>query len=220
MSVMIVRATSSWDSIQWGNVPAWAAFVAAVVGATLAAGAYRRESRRDRINEAIRLQEQASKISAWRDKVVLDMKPPGSRLNVPQFVRPGVHVRNASDLPVDAVVVYVPYNGPDGTDFVKVLDVVAPGATELVVFPDGWDVGRAGPVRLSFRDARGVSWVRASGQLIANVEKEQPAWYKAFEFTPNLLTEAFGALRDAIAAALTEVTSWIGQLVSVFIRRR
>jgi hypothetical protein len=194
--------------------------VAALVGATLAAGAYRRESRRDRISEAIRLQEQASKVSAWRDRVDLDIKPPGSTLSVPQFVRSGVHVCNASELPVDSVVVYVPHNGTDGTDFIQILDVVAPGATKFIPFPDGWDVGLAGPVRLSFRDARGVSWVRAGGGLIANVEKEQPAWYKAFEFTPNLLTEALGALRDATVAALNVVTSWLTQIVSIFVRRR
>ena len=83
----------SWSDIDWGNAPSWAAFAAGVTAATFAVQAYRREGRRDRIAEDLRLREQSGKVGAWL-----------VRVNTEEVT---VHCLNLSDLPVTDVFVVI-----------------------------------------------------------------------------------------------------------------
>lgn len=203
MSGMTATAGIPWDAIQWGNAPSWAAFVTAAIAAVLAMAAFRREQRRDQVAQQIRLQEQANKVAAWR----ANWKRAG-------LIENGVRVRNASDLPVDAVLVVI--GSPEGQgQFVRIIDVIPPG--ETIDVPFGRDDKPYGRVRIGFTDAQGVTWVRMNGKLTVDDDKTQPSWYRAFALQQNAIVDAVNLLASWIVDVLSLLVRFI---TFVFFRRR
>lgn len=179
------------DAIQWGNVPSWAACIAATIAALLAYGAYRREQRRDHVNAEIRLREQANKITAWWD--------PDADAGY------WVVIKNASNLPTDDVTVVASRpRGEGGSsrprprsalrmigDFIGsvTVAVIPPEESRRVQIHVKGEFGVVAwddiELTLTFRDAQGIQWRRSRGELVANEDETQPAWYNVFRNDPR-----------------------------------
>jgi hypothetical protein len=169
----------------WGDVPTWLAFIAAVAAGIAAVFLYKTELERDRIAAADRRAQaeearrsQANKVAAW---YVARTATYGDNVRLPGFMLFGAMIRNASDLPIyDVYVTFyqVTHSSVAGKwGVIEVapaklaLRVVPPGETELVNAPETMGAGdqQRFVVGIEFRDAAGGRWERdAMGQLRPN----------------------------------------------------
>lgn len=150
----------------WGTVSAqlsaWfslAALIVASIGGWFAFQSFKRQGDQVRQLEQDKRAEQASKVAAW-------LETSWSGLN---FM-----VRNASDVPVYSVVLYVlPHvKRPHGRRY---LDVLPPGSPQeiesLVPVPD--DESRIGLVGMTFVDAQGRPWMRWGPTPLVELSRTQ-----------------------------------------------
>jgi hypothetical protein len=147
-------------SIDWGSAPAWASGIITALAFLIAALAYRQQL-------ADRRTDQARRVCCWPVEVVPLRKATerGVQLGHGGGQSVMVRVRNASELPVYEVSVWVRFNySPDaGSMGSHERVVVPPGDTDVwadwVELPEG---GLADDpyVDITFRDASGQRWQR------------------------------------------------------------
>lgn len=173
-------------SYRLGQRPAWFAAVAAAIAGSLALSSFRREQRRDKVAQELRLREQSSKFSGWLEE---------------RNHQTILHLKNASELPIEQVNGWFWSGEPYGQTFNDVLEkycemtwdrVVPPGT--LLSRPLDFDATDDN-FSLSFTDAQGIFWVRHNGTLETATYKTQPRWYQAFDFEPQSI---FGSLYRSV----------------------
>lgn len=176
-----------WIAVPWDGLRVWGTFFAVGIGALFALGAYRREARRDRAREKREIAEQASKVAAW------------------VLIEEGlVRIRNASDLPVSNVSVWIgKHPDPDDAASQQRRDRRKAGWTLLTSSMRAFAAlnhlppaetghqheeiqlgrlisryGRNPRIGLFFRDAQGVMWVRVDGRLFNDDEESRSSWWR------------------------------------------
>ncbi|MGY1855474.1 hypothetical protein [Modestobacter sp. SYSU DS0290] len=195
----------SLSDVDWGNAPSWAAFGTAIIAARYAAGAYRREERRDRVNAELRLREQATKFSAWADLLPEERESSG---RVVKSERYALTLRNSSDEIIENVVCDFLPKGKDDVLHTVTYTLVAPGGREEVALPYELLVQQP-DVRASFVDGKGITWIRFRGRLDASTADgvRQPVWWRAYEYEPGVLVQVFGQ-------TIASVVSVLGQAIA------
>lgn len=181
--------------MEWGTVPAWVTAAAAGLALIFAAGAYRREGRRDHVNAELRLREQANKVAAWEDVLwaddVIEHDPTGEQSPVREerFV---VQIRNSSDLPIERVLADLVDDATGEVLHTARTRLVKPETTESIDLPSSL-FALDFAVRLRFMDAQGVSWERWGGTLEPESDRsKQPAWWRSFEYEPGVIVTIWG----------------------------
>ena len=166
-------------SLDWGDVPTWiaalstvGALVAAIVAGRAAWRLLGLEATRDRNAFADKKTVQASRVSAWA-KWERSAEGAESDYDIPLL-----SVRNASDLPVYAVLLEL-FNSRDQLVSTERVDVLPPtdGPIDLPhVVSDAehsalqGDYGSKLQVKITFRDASGRTWVRQVDGLLYQSE--------------------------------------------------
>lgn len=166
--------------LDWGNVPAWAAFISALVAVMFTWRALARERRRDADRELRDRQEQANQVAAWV-----------SRRDGPKPGEPGnfyIELRNASDLPVydvqimlrdsvgGEVLKQVWWLGASPRDTPRVMDLDSKAQVRL-----DYIMKRAREQKdriyydltLDFTDASGVRWHRQSDGRLVEINQDR-----------------------------------------------
>lgn len=206
-TITINLVGGSNSGFDWAELRGWGTLAAALIAATVAVGAYRREQRRDASAKAIQIQDQATKFAGWIDA---------------DDTRIRLFLKNASDLPIERVDVWF-WEADFETTFEDLqvqyrfwmhFRVVAPGQTIIKDVTD--DVSEASQwltVSLNFIDARGLAWARHSGDL--NLDPTVPASKQPPRYLDVLLEQKtlIEAIVTVIARIVTPSIHWISSLV-------